>query len=573
MILATGIVSVVALVGVLLLFPRRAEPPEPVPQIPPEPAIQVEGVEGLVLKREGRKVWELYVDRVTLTKDETKAWATGVRKAIYYGPDGKKVMTVSADSLTYDGVSGEVVLSGRIKLAAVLPKNRVLKGQAGQAIWREGSQRLEVLSAIGEVDQTRFLFPRGVYFPEQEVVECTGGVVLTSPSAQVTCASLRGNVDRNHYFVNPPVLIQAYLNGGAPTMPLQPVAFQPPAQGNQKKPAEPPEKKEPLKEKKKREIIFQTDQQVIAKERKWFIRDAVITEKGEDYQVQVKRAVYDERNERVDIEDGVRFEDPETLATAPKGSVDMRNRVATFEGPVKVVVKPKKEEPAPEKKEDKRPAPPPPAASGKKDPAVQKNSQGSSPVGGQPNPLESTPKDATAPQGKNQEPKEQKKEEPKAEEKETYRERVRRRGGEIVCERAQYYYRERRVEAAGKVNFKQEDRYEGSSEKATYLVRDEILTLEGQVIIRDLKKGHRFECPKVVINLKTDEIEVTPPVKGLFIMEEEEEKKEEPKKEEKAKPEEKKPAEPTPEKKPATPEKPEAPEPETPPAQGEGVQA
>jgi lipopolysaccharide export system protein LptA len=62
------------------------------------------------------------------------------------------------------------------------------------------------------------------------------------------------------------------------------------------------------------------------------------------------------------------------------------------------------------------------------------------------------------------------------------------------------------------------------------LTRDEILTLEGNVRIQDLRKGHEAECPKIVVNLKTDEVEISPPVRGRLIVREEEEEKQQPEK-------------------------------------------
>jgi len=205
----------------------------------------------------------------------------------------------------------------------------------------------------------------------------------------------------------------------------------------------------------------------------------VITEEGEDYTITAKRAIYDEDADKVEIPEGIRFEDPETIATAPKGEVDNKQKVALFFGPVEVTIKPKKE------------------------PEKPKPEQGS----GQP-------------------------EEQKEEKREKLRERLRKEGGRMVCDRAEYYYRERRVVATGNVKFEQEGRYSGKADKVTYLTREEILTVEGNVVMRDLRKGHEVECPKIVINLQTDEVEISPPVSGRLIVREEEEQKQPEKSEE-----------------------------------------
>ncbi len=229
---------------------------------------------------------------------------------------------------------------------------------------------------------------------------------------------------------------------------------------------------------------FRTDKPVIRKPPRWFFEDVVISEEGEDYTINAKRAIYDEDADKVEIPEGIRFEDPETLATAPKGEVDNKKKVAVFLGPVEVIVKPKKEETEKPK----------------------------------------TEQDSSQPEGQ---PAKQKEEE----KREKLRERLRKEGGKMVCDRAEYYYRERRVVASGNVRFEQEGRYKGSAEKAIYLTRDEILTLEGNVTIQDLRKGHQVECPKIVVNLRTDEVEVSPPVKGrIIVREEEEEEKPQPEK-------------------------------------------
>ncbi|MFN3422874.1 MAG: LptA/OstA family protein, partial [Armatimonadota bacterium] len=171
-----------------------------------------------------------------------------------------------------------------------------------------------------------------------------------------------------------------------------------------------------------------------------------------------------------------------------KGEVDNKKKIAVFFGPVEVIIKPKKEEPEKAKKE-----------------------QGSQPEA----------------------------EAQKEGKREGLRERVRREGGKMVCDRAEYYYRERRVVATGNVKFEQEGRYSGKADKVTYLTRDEILTIEGNVVMRDLRKGHEVECPKIVINLQTDQVDISPPVSGRLIVreEEEEQKPQQEKEEQKTQPE------------------------------------
>ncbi|MFA0732561.1 MAG: hypothetical protein BKPUNTRY_002120, partial [Candidatus Fervidibacter sp.] len=62
---------------------------------------------------------------------------------------------------------------------------------------------------------------------------------------------------------------------------------------------------------------------------------------------------------------------------------------------------------------------------------------------------------------------------------------------------------------------------------------DEVLILEGNIVVDDVRKGHRVQCPRAVINLQTDDAHFDPPVYAELIVTEEEEKPKEetPKKE------------------------------------------
>ncbi len=483
---AIGIVAVLVIAAIGFWAWRFHSSPVPRPSSltqkePPklEPGMTLEGVEGLVLRREGRKTWELFVDIITLDKNQTQATAQGIRKAIYYDEKGKPLLWFSARSLVYNGNTGEMTLTGDIQVEARLPKGKMLFGKATQAIWHERQRILEIWDGQGQVGDTRFLVRRIRYNPDTTILEALEQVVVFTPKARLVCPMVRANLTTKYLIALPPVQLSVFAQK-SPT-PFLPVVFRKVAQNAQQKKAE--------GEKKERLLNFKTDKPVVRKPPRWFFEDVVITEEGEDYTINAKRAIYDEDADVVTIENGIRFEDPETIATAPKGEVDNKKKVAVFFGPVEVIVKPKKEEPGKQKPEQ-----------GSAQPAEQKAQQ--------------TEKQAQQ----------------KEEKRERLRERVRKEGGKMVCDRAEYYYRERMVVATGNVRFEQEGRYKGSAEKATFLTRDEILTLEGNVRIQDLRKGHEAECPKIVVNLKTDEVEISPPVIGRLIVREEEEEKQQPEK-------------------------------------------
>lgn len=463
-----GVLIIIIVVGLRVWRPLPTAPSPPaVPRESTklEPGVTLEGVEGLVLRREGRKIWELFVDVVTLDKTQTQVTAQGIRKAIYYDERGQPLLWFSAHSLLYNANTGEVTLTGDIQVEARLPKGKMLIGKATQVVWNERQRILEIWNGQGQVGEIRFLVRRIRYNPDTTVLEAFNQVVVFTSKTRLICPMVRTNLTTHYLIASPPVQLIVFTEKSP--SPFLPVVFRKVAQSAPGKGGK--------EEKKERPLNFRTEKPVIRKPPNWFFEDVVITEEGEDYTVTAKRATYDEDADIVTIEGGIRFEDPETIATAPKGEIDNKKKVAVFFGPVEVTVKPRGEEP------------------------TKQRSEGVS----------------------SQSPEQQAQQ--KREERERLRERVRRGGGKMVCDKAEYHYRERRVVATGNVRFEQEGRYKGSAEKATYLTRDEILTLEGKVTIYDLRKGHQVECPKIVVNLKTDEIEISPPVQGRLIVREEEE--------------------------------------------------
>ncbi|MFA0772290.1 MAG: hypothetical protein PVTTEEND_001612 [Candidatus Fervidibacter sp.] len=568
-----GIVALLALaLGIWALTRHRPVPSSPNLSVtksdgetPSQATFTIEGVEGLTLHQDGRKVWELFADTITLDKAQTQATAQGIRKAIYYDKQGRPLFWLSAQTLRYDANAGIVTVEGNLTVHAQLARQGGGRGAgdgewvatAERAIWREREQVLEAFGVQGQSADTRCFVQRVRYVPSQTVMEGSGGVVLLRPNLQLTCPSVRANLSRRFYQAQPPVQVALWVGTQSP-LPFTLTAQQPPANSPQSPAPSPQEKAKPQGKSKPRRIHLKTNHPVtILKGDELSAQEVIITEEGEDYIVTAKQALYNLQTEQVQVDGSVRFEDPETIATAPKAQIDARRRIATFFGPVEVTIKPKTErsegqgtegekkkgnEGAPKSSPNQSPAPDPQSIKGK--------GQG---AGNQQPSEQPTPKPAEK-SAEQQAPNSAEKsaEPPAPQKRESFRERVRRRGGKLICEQAEYDYRERRVVATGNVQFEQPGRYKGRADKLTYLTRDEVLILEGNIIVDDVRKGHRVQCPRAVINLKTDDAHFDPPVSAELIVTEEEEtpkKEEAPKKEApKETPKEEKPKEEAPKK-------------------------
>lgn len=521
----SAFVALAIVIGVWGLRVRRPLSPPPKPSeakgspTSPTAAFTIEGVEGLTLHQDGRKVWELFADTITLDKAQTQATAQGIRKAIYYDAEGRPLFWLSAQTLRYDANAGIVTVEGNLTVHAQLSqqdggRKAEAKGEwiatAERAIWREREQILEAFAVQGQTQDTRCFVQKVRYAPNQKALEGSGGVVLLRPNLQLTCPSVRANLAQRTYQAQPPVQVVLWVGAQNP-LPFSLTAGQPSPPPSTEGKAKPTEKAKPEEKTKPRKIRLKSDKPVNLKDDDLIAQEVVITEEGEDYTVTAQRAIYNRQTEQVQVDGGVRFEDPETIATAPKAQIDARRRIATFFGPVEVTLKPKAERrEGQEAKGQAKTSSTPTKEAGSAKTSPEKGSE-PSPT----NPAEKPAEQATP------------------QKRESFRERVRQRGGKLICERAEYDYRERRVVATGNVQFEQPGRYKGRADKLTYLTRDEVLILEGNIVVDDVRKGHRVQCPRAVINLQTDEAHFDPPVYAELIVTEEEEKPKEeaPKKE------------------------------------------
>jgi lipopolysaccharide assembly outer membrane protein LptD (OstA) len=96
----------------------------------------------------------------------------------------------------------------------------------------------------------------------------------------------------------------------------------------------------------------------------------------------------------------------------------------------------------------------------------------------------------------------------------------------LTCDKIDYFYKEKRAVIASPVTIVQKDRTV-TADSATYLGKDEIVQLVGNVKGKDEKERHSFSAPKVTVSLKADDewIEAEKATGSFYVKEEEEEAK------------------------------------------------
>jgi len=92
----------------------------------------------------------------------------------------------------------------------------------------------------------------------------------------------------------------------------------------------------------------------------------------------------------------------------------------------------------------------------------------------------------------------------------------------VTCDKIDYYYKEKRAEATGNLKIVQKNRVV-TADSGTYLGKEEIVKLVGNIQAKDEKEKHTFSAPKVTISLKDgDEWMEAEKATGTFYIKEEE---------------------------------------------------
>jgi len=96
----------------------------------------------------------------------------------------------------------------------------------------------------------------------------------------------------------------------------------------------------------------------------------------------------------------------------------------------------------------------------------------------------------------------------------------------ITCDKIDYYYKEKKAVVPSPLTMVQKSRVV-TADSATYLGKEEIVQLAGNVKGRDEKDKHTFAAPKVTMSLKEDDewIEAEKATGSFYVKEEEEESK------------------------------------------------
>lgn len=86
--------------------------------VPPNLGLDVEGVNGLVIRAHGKKQWELTAKKIRISKDRSLIQVEGLTKAVYYREE-KPILTLAAKHLRFNSESRNLEISGGVWIQTI----------------------------------------------------------------------------------------------------------------------------------------------------------------------------------------------------------------------------------------------------------------------------------------------------------------------------------------------------------------------------------------------------------------------------------------------------------------------
>ncbi|HVF11322.1 MAG TPA: LPS export ABC transporter periplasmic protein LptC [Abditibacteriaceae bacterium] len=110
---------------------------------PDAPAIEVEGAQSIIVREQGRKVWEFAAERIVVSANRAYVTATNVRRGVFYR-DGRPYLHLRARSVRLNQQTRDLVASGTVEASG--PDGFSVRTE--RAAWQHRLRRLQCPVAV-----------------------------------------------------------------------------------------------------------------------------------------------------------------------------------------------------------------------------------------------------------------------------------------------------------------------------------------------------------------------------------------------------------------------------------------
>jgi len=168
-------------------------------------SVDIEGVNALVVRQDGKKLWEMTADRIIISKDRTVTKIQGLRNGTYFRDD-EPLMSFRAKVLRLNSVTKNIEIDGEVQVTAY----NGLLFTTDHVSWR--AQR-RVLICPGEITASlrKMLFrsKRLELYPDENRLICPNAVRVTIGASLLTGTRLVANLDTENVEIVGPITMRA----------------------------------------------------------------------------------------------------------------------------------------------------------------------------------------------------------------------------------------------------------------------------------------------------------------------------------------------------------------------------
>jgi hypothetical protein len=146
---------------------------------PQSPAVEATGAQSIVMREDGRKVWEFSAQRITISPDHRYATATGVQRGVMYR-DNRPFIRMQATQVRMNQETRDWQAKGALKAQG--PDGFSI--QSPQAQWTHAKQQLQCPTNVQATLRGMKIATRQVvYDAGRSELRCPQPVEVTSPRA------------------------------------------------------------------------------------------------------------------------------------------------------------------------------------------------------------------------------------------------------------------------------------------------------------------------------------------------------------------------------------------------------
>lgn len=165
---------------------------DPPPEIPVEHpvGIEVDNLKSMLVRRDGKRLWEISASHIRMAADGTQTVATGMHRGILY-QDDKPFLIVSAPKVTLQNRSNDLIASGGLQVQG--PDQ--LRLNTGRAQWVQAKQLLTCPKPVqGRMKSLNFAFPQLKYQVDKGTLSAPGPVEVSGQGLRLRGQNVRANI-------------------------------------------------------------------------------------------------------------------------------------------------------------------------------------------------------------------------------------------------------------------------------------------------------------------------------------------------------------------------------------------